>query len=152
MLEEIPGDHLVQPLVLQFLLHRWLFLALEFMYLSSTCPAVSLCSFPQCRFICLSIRCCPSSTRQWNKILPLLFQLWDVRGTNFSSLRVELPVRQVMIFQVQQKWRGVFPPCTKKKWGWGRRGKEETEQLQQLELPGSDYLATPLLRQRHVIQ
>lgn len=99
MLEGIPGDHLVRPLVLQSVLHRWLFLALEFVHLSSPCQAVSLCSFPQCWFMCLSIRCCPSSIRQWNKILSLPFQLWADRGTNFSSLRVELPVRQVTIFQ-----------------------------------------------------
>lgn len=98
-LEGTSGDHLVQPQVLQFILHRWPFLALEFIHLSSPGPPMSLCLFPQYRFICLRVRCCPSLTRQWNKILPLLFQLWADKGTNFNGLRAGLPLRQVMIFQ-----------------------------------------------------
>lgn len=48
---------------------------------------------------CLRVRCYPSSIRQWNKILPLLFQVGADRGTNTNSLKVGLPLRQVLIFQ-----------------------------------------------------
>lgn len=48
---------------------------------------------------CLRVRCYPSSIRQWNKILPLLFQVGADRGTNINSLKAGLPLRQLLIFQ-----------------------------------------------------
>lgn len=102
--------------------------------------ALSLCLCPQHRFICLKDRYCSHLTRHCKKTPPTGFLVLSSKGHKFQEGGSAPTMGGDFSKGFSRGAEGYFHPAP-----WSGLVKEEAEQLQQLELPGSACLATPFL-------